>query len=220
MPAVFWNEIAQAPHQVVASEVEAALGSYGIGSQIFPGDLLAAPASIRNTDNRGLRVFAPFWRRVQSLGDPPKPLPAPKQIAAEPNLTSDALADWRPSRRGPIGHPTCGSAGNPARPQPRRGPCSTTAWPGTPAIAIGPTERAPGEKFAPDGTYVRRWVPELARLPKALIHQPWRATPLELASAGVELDKTYPHPIIDHKADRERALAAYAEIRNASMTAV
>jgi deoxyribodipyrimidine photo-lyase len=71
-----------------------------------------------------------------------------------------------------------------------------------------------GEKFDPDGEYVRRWVPELARLPDKMIHQPWEATPLELASVGVELGKTYPHPIVDHKAGRERALQAYASIRN------
>ena len=52
-------------------------------------------------------------------------------------------------------------------------------------------------------------------LPDNLIHQPWSAAPLELASAGVELGKTYPRPIIDHKVGRERALAAYAKVRNA-----
>ena len=56
-------------------------------------------------------------------------------------------------------------------------------------------------------------MPELARLPDELIHQPWTETPIELASAGVELGKTYPRPIIDHKQGRERALAAYAKIR-------
>jgi deoxyribodipyrimidine photolyase len=39
------------------------------------------------------------------------------------------------------------------------------------------------------------------------------ATPIELASAGITLGKTYPHPIIDHASGRERALAAYAKIR-------
>jgi deoxyribodipyrimidine photo-lyase len=48
------------------------------------------------------------------------------------------------------------------------------------------------EKFDPAGAYVRRWVPELAALPDAYIHQPWAAPPAELAAAGVTLGETYP----------------------------
>jgi len=68
-----------------------------------------------------------------------------------------------------------------------------------------------GENFDPDGA--RRWALELAQLPSAAIPQPWSAAPLELKSAGVELGKTYPEPIIDHRKGHERALKAYAKLR-------
>ncbi len=62
-----------------------------------------------------------------------------------------------------------------------------------------------GEKFDPKGNYIRRWVPELAKLSSTDIHAPWNAPPIELAAAGVKLGITYPLPIVDHKAARERA---------------
>lgn len=66
-----------------------------------------------------------------------------------------------------------------------------------------------GQKFDPSGEYVRRWIPEIARLPDKFIHTPWEAPKLVLLEAGVNLGVTYPEPIIDHKFARERALEAY-----------
>jgi deoxyribodipyrimidine photo-lyase len=383
---VFWNEIAQAPHLAVAEDVVAALADIDVGAQSFPGDLLATPSSIRTKEGRGLRVFTPFWRRVQMLGDPPKPLPAPKSLQPGPKVAGDKLADWmleptrpdwagglrgtwtpgeaaaqkqlrqflktgvagystdrdRPDRvgtsrlsphlrfgeisprqvwhaarfaaaehpklagdidkflselgwrefcrhllfdlpdfaernlqpsfddfpwktdrkalkawqRGQTGYPIvdagmrelwhsgvmhnrvrmvvasflvkhllidwregekwfwdtlvdADAGSNPANWQWVAG-CGADAAPYF--RVFNPTLQ--GEKFDPDGLYVRRWVPELKDVPAKFIHEPWTATPMELASAGVTLGKTYPAPIVDHKIGRERALAAYATTRN------
>jgi deoxyribodipyrimidine photo-lyase len=63
-------------------------------------------------------------------------------------------------------------------------------------------------KFDPDGSSIRALVPELANVPAPWIHSPWTAPPLELATAGVTLGETYPHPLIDHDYARRRAILA------------
>ena len=70
-----------------------------------------------------------------------------------------------------------------------------------------------GEKFDKDGAYVRRWVPEIAGLPDKFLHRPWEAPAEILAKAGVTLGRTYPHPIVDHEAARQRALEALKTIQ-------
>jgi deoxyribodipyrimidine photo-lyase len=68
-------------------------------------------------------------------------------------------------------------------------------------------------RFDSDGTYVRDWVPELARLPGEWIHQPWAAPTEVLVQAGVRLGIEYPHRLIDHGQARLKALAALAAMR-------
>lgn len=75
-----------------------------------------------------------------------------------------------------------------------------------------------GEKFDPDGHYVRRFVPELARLPTPFIHRPWEAPSVVLTRAGVRLGETYPAPLIEHRRGRERALEALASSTRSAAT--
>jgi deoxyribodipyrimidine photo-lyase len=72
------------------------------------------------------------------------------------------------------------------------------------------------EKFDPNGDYVRRYVPELAKMRAPFIHKPWEAPDMELISAGVRIGSTYPRPIVDHGKARIRALDAYKALKEQS----
>lgn len=69
------------------------------------------------------------------------------------------------------------------------------------------------QRFDPEGEYIRRWLPELARVPRERIHAPWAMTPLEQQAAGCLIGHTYPAPLIDRQQTRERTLMAYAAAR-------
>ena len=71
---------------------------------------------------------------------------------------------------------------------------------------------AQGRRYDADGAYVRRWLPELARLAEHKLHAPWEASDEELRAAGVRLGENYPHPIVEHAAARARALAAFESL--------
>ncbi len=70
-----------------------------------------------------------------------------------------------------------------------------------------------GKKFDPMGDYVRRWVPELERLPAKFIQEPWKAEIDEQKAANVVIGEDYPAPVVDHGEARDLALQSYRAIR-------
>ncbi|MCW3038608.1 MAG: deoxyribodipyrimidine photo-lyase [Solirubrobacterales bacterium] len=75
---------------------------------------------------------------------------------------------------------------------------------------FNPTTQA--KKFDPDGEYIRRWVPELADVPPKRIHEPWTMSDEEQRAAGCVIGEDYPEPIVDHKAERLRAMERYRAV--------
>ncbi|MEA5445774.1 deoxyribodipyrimidine photo-lyase [Gammaproteobacteria bacterium AB-CW1] len=70
-------------------------------------------------------------------------------------------------------------------------------------------------RFDPEGRYLRRWLPELSKLPDRDLHAPHEAADGILHHAGLRLDRDYPRPIVDYKSSREEALAAARAVASA-----
>lgn len=124
-------------------------------------------------------------------------------------LTKDLLIDWRLGERYFMQMLIDGDQA------PNNGGWQWAAGTGTDAQPyfriFNPTSQ--GEKFDPTGDYVRRYVPELAQVPTKVIHQPWLLSASEQEFVGCVLGRDYPHPIVDHRVQREKALALYRRVR-------
>jgi deoxyribodipyrimidine photo-lyase len=70
-----------------------------------------------------------------------------------------------------------------------------------------------GQKFDPDGEYVRKYIPEIASLPDKHLFSPWEASELILKEAGIMLGSTYPNPVVDLKQSRKLALEAFNSLK-------
>jgi deoxyribodipyrimidine photo-lyase len=120
-------------------------------------------------------------------------------------LVKDLLMDWRWGERFFMQHLVDGD------PAANNGGWQWTAGVGTDAApyfrVFNPVLQ--GAKYDPEGDYVRRWVPELARVPVRYIHEPWQMPPAVQREAGCAIGRDYPRPIVDHHWARGRALAAY-----------
>ena len=74
------------------------------------------------------------------------------------------------------------------------------------------------EKFDSEGHFIRRYLPQLARLPSKALHAPWTATARQLELAGVVLGENYPLPIVSHDAARALTLQRYAVVKQSSLS--
>ncbi|MCA9970746.1 MAG: deoxyribodipyrimidine photo-lyase [Anaerolineales bacterium] len=123
-------------------------------------------------------------------------------------LVKDLLIDWRHGERWFMQHLVDGD------PAANNGGWQWSAGTGTDAAPyfriFNPTSQ--GQKFDPDGDYVRRWVPELRHVPTKYIHEPWQMPPAVQKRSGCQIGADYPAPIVNHQDARQRTLAAYQRI--------
>lgn len=124
-------------------------------------------------------------------------------------LVKHLLIDWRWGERFFMQHLVDGD------PAANNGGWQWTAGTGTDAAPyfriFNPITQ--GQKFDPDGEYIRRWVPELANIPNKYIHTPWKMPTQIQHKANCLIEQDYPKPIVDHKMARQRALDAYSQVK-------
>jgi deoxyribodipyrimidine photo-lyase len=73
-----------------------------------------------------------------------------------------------------------------------------------------------GQRFDPDGSFVKQWLPELRGVPIEYVHEPWKLSRANQQQYGVIIGRDYPNPIVDHAFARERAIQHYRQRSNLS----
>jgi deoxyribodipyrimidine photo-lyase len=124
-------------------------------------------------------------------------------------LTKDLLIDWRWGEKWFMQHLLDGD------PASNNGGWQWTAGTGTDAAPyfriFNPVSQS--TKHDPDGSYIRKYVPELTDVPDKYIHEPWTMPDDVQAEAGCVIGEEYPAPIVEHSWARERTLEAYGEAK-------
>lgn len=127
-------------------------------------------------------------------------------------LTKDLLVDWRVGEAWFMRHLLDGD------PASNNGGWQWAASTGTDAQpyfrVFDPV--AQGRRFDPDGSYVRRWVPELAGVAIEYVQAPWTMPDAAQVLSRCRIGRDYPAPIVEHRDARRRAIAAYASVRSGS----
>ena len=129
-------------------------------------------------------------------------------------LCKDLLVDWRMGAAYFWEHLTCGDK-----------PANVGGWQWSASVG---TDAQPyfrvfnpvtqGARYDPTGAYVRRYVPELEAVPAKYIQSPWTMPASEAARIGFTLGQTYPAPVVDHAARRQRAIAMFERLRGKGTT--
>lgn len=136
------------------------------------------------------------------------------RLVAASFLVKDLLIDWRRGETHFMRHLVDGDPAN------NNGGWQWVAGTGADAApyfrVMNPVLQ--GRRHDPDGAYIRRHVPELARVPAPLVHEPWRMSPAEQEGFACVIGRDYPAPLVDHAERREAVLQRYAAARGAGGT--
>jgi deoxyribodipyrimidine photo-lyase len=128
-------------------------------------------------------------------------------------LTKDLLIDWRKGERYFMQHLIDGDSAS------NVGGWQWAAGVGADAQpffrVFNPTLQ--GQRFDPDGVFVKQWLPELRGVPIEYVHEPWKLSASDQQRYGVTIGRDYPAPIVDHGFARDRALRHYRNTSNSRL---